>query len=593
MQDTIKNIEAKQKPKKLVPLRIRLIRAGLSMKPRTYYLLSCLAGVVGGFIVLVTGSSPLVSLLAAFACGVGLPRWILARMIKRRQAKFLLEFANSIDIIVRGIKSGLAFSDCMQIIARESPEPVRSEFADLIEQQKVGVPLSGAFERMYERMPLQEVNFFAIVIAIQNQIGGNLAEVLSNLAQVLRDRYRVQAKVRAFSAEAKASATIIGALPPLVILAMFFTSPDYISILWHDKLGNIMLIGSAIWMFIGVLVMRKMINFDYYGRAMTSLMRYLLDPQFVVMALAAVAAFATITSFVLPLLSGDRLDSRMKYVAGERERLRAENMARLAEGQYQGKLRTEPKTFMKRVVNQLNLRKALETDATRERLKMAGLRGQAPVVAFLFFRAILPVATFGLTFFYLVFLNAYHLAPLLNLGLSIIGAYVGFYLPNIFISNLIVRRQKSIKRVFPDSLDLLLICVQAGMSVELAMNKVASEIGSRSVELAEEFSLTTAELSYLPERRQAYENLGMRTGIAVVRAVGTSLIQAERYGTAIGQALRVLAKETREMRMAEAEKKAAALGPKLTVPMILFFLPVLFIVIMGPAFIQVMAIRGR
>ena len=323
---------------------------------------------------------------------------------------------------------------------------------------------------------------------------------------------------------------------------------------------------------------------------MTSLMRYLLDPQFVVMALAAAAAFATITSFVLPLLSGDRLASRMKYAAGERERLRVESMARLAEGQV--KLRTQPKTYMQRVVKHLNLRKALETDSTRERLRMAGLRGQAPVVAFLFFRAVLPVATFGLTFFYLVFLNAYHLAPLLNLCLSIIAAYVGFYLPNVFISNLIMRRQTSIKRVFPDSLDLLLICVQAGMSVELAMNKVANEIGIRSLELAEEFSLTTAELSFLPERRQAYENLGRRTGLAVVRAVGTSLIQAERYGTAISQALRVLALETREKRMAEAEKKAAALGPKLTVPMILFFLPVLFIVIMGPAVIQIMAIRG-
>ena len=263
VQESIKNIEAKQNPKKLVPVRIRLIRAGLSMKPRGYYLLSCLTGLLGGFVVLVTGSSPLVSLLAAFACGFGLPRWILRSMTRRRQAKFLLEFANSIDIIVRGIKSGLALSDCLQIIARESPEPVRGEFADLIEQQRVGVPLSDAFERMYERVPLQEVNFFAIVIAIQNQIGGNLAEVLSNLAQVLRDRFRVQAKVRAFSAEAKASAAIIGALPPLVILAMFLTSPDYISILWHDKLGNIMLIGSAIWMLIGVLVMRKMINFDY------------------------------------------------------------------------------------------------------------------------------------------------------------------------------------------------------------------------------------------------------------------------------------------------------------------------------------------
>jgi len=325
---------------------------------------------------------------------------------------------------------------------------------------------------------------------------------------------------------------------------------------------------------------------------MNSLMRYVLDPQFVVMVLAAVAAFATVTSFVLPYLSGDRLDARMKYVGGERERLRAERMARLAEDQRQGRLRKEPKSFMKRVVEQLNLRKALETDATRERLKMAGLRGQAPVVAFLFFRATLPVATFGLVFFYLFFVNSYDLAPLVRLGLSIGGAYLGFYLPNIFISNLIQRRQKSIRRAFPDSLDLLLICVQAGMSVEAAMNKVAGEIGGRSLELAEEFSLTTAELSYLPERRQAYENFGKRTGIAVVRAVGTSLIQAERYGTAVGQALRVLAKESRDMRMAEAEKKAAALPPKLTVPMILFFLPVLFVVILGPAAMQVMAIRG-
>ena len=263
VQDTIKNIEAEQKTKKRVPLRTRLIRAGLSMKPRRYYLLSILTGVVGGFIVLATGSSPLVSLFVAFACGVGLPRGILSRMIKRRQAKFLLEFANAIDIIVRGIKSGLPLSDCMQIIARESPEPVRNEFIDLVEQQKIGVPLSRTFERMYERMPLQEVNFFAIVIAIQAQTGGNLAEALSNLAQVLRDRHRLQAKVRAFSAEAKTSAIIIGALPPCVMLLVFLTSPDYISILWHDKLGNIMLIGSAIWMFIGVLVMRKMINFDF------------------------------------------------------------------------------------------------------------------------------------------------------------------------------------------------------------------------------------------------------------------------------------------------------------------------------------------
>jgi tight adherence protein C len=324
---------------------------------------------------------------------------------------------------------------------------------------------------------------------------------------------------------------------------------------------------------------------------MSTLMRYLLDPQFVVMALAAIAAFATVTSFVGPLLSGDRLGSRMKYVASERERLRAERLMQLSEEQR--RLRKEPKSFMKRVVEKLNLRRALETEGTRERLKMAGFRGQAPVIAFLFFRAILPVIGFGLVFFYLFFVSDHHLAPLVRLGLSIGGAYFGFYLPNIFVTNLIQRRQKSIKAVFPDSLDLLLICVQAGMSIESAMNKVANEIGARSIELAEEFGLTTAELSYLPERRQAYENLGKRTGLAAVRAVGTSLIQAERYGTAISQALRVLAKESREMRMAEAEKKAAALPPKLTVPMILFFLPVLFIVILGPAAIQVLHIMHR
>ncbi|HXG78124.1 MAG TPA: type II secretion system F family protein [Methyloceanibacter sp.] len=263
VQDTIKNIEAKQKAKKRVPLRIRLVRAGLSIKPRTFYLLSVLAGVFGFLIVLITGSSPIVSLLVGFACTFGLPRWILSVITKNRQAKFLREFANAIDIIVRGIKSGLPLADCLQIIATESPEPVRSAFVDLVEQQRIGVPLSRAFERMYERMPLQEVNFFAIVIAIQAQTGGNLAEALTNLSQVLRDRYRLQAKVRAFSAEAKVSAMIIGSLPPIVMLLLLVSSPDYISLLWTEELGNLLLIGSAIWMTIGIFVMRKMIKFDY------------------------------------------------------------------------------------------------------------------------------------------------------------------------------------------------------------------------------------------------------------------------------------------------------------------------------------------
>lgn len=321
---------------------------------------------------------------------------------------------------------------------------------------------------------------------------------------------------------------------------------------------------------------------------MEGLIDFVTDPRAMVVLLTAIAAFATVASLIMPYFAGDRFGARMKYVSSERDKLRAERAAAMADEQRQARLRREPKSFMKQVVENFKLSKALETEATRDRLKMAGFRGQAPVVAFLFFRAALPFAGFAVAFMYLFFVNDFGLPTIARLGLSIGGAYLGFYFPDIFISNLIQRRQKSITSVFPDSLDLLLICVQAGMSVEAAMNKVAQEIGPRSIELAEEFSLTTAELSYLPERRLAYENLGKRTGLAPVKAVGTSLIQAERYGTAVSEALRVLAQESRDMRMSLAEKKAAALPPMLTVPMIVFFLPVLFVVIIGPAAIQVM-----
>jgi tight adherence protein B len=263
VQDTIKDIEEKQKAKKRVSLRVKLTRAGFNIKPRTYYILSVLTGFVGGLVILASGMSLVVALLVAFACGFGLPRWFVSRQIKKRQLKFLTEFANAIDIIVRGIKSGLPLHDCMQVIAAEAPEPVRSEFADLVEQQNVGVPLAKAFERLHDRMPLQEVSFFAIVVAIQAQTGGNLAEALGNLSGVLRDRYRLQAKVRTYSAEAKASAMIIGVLPPLVMLGVYFASPDYISLLWTTDLGKIMLMGCGMWMLTGILVMRKMINFEY------------------------------------------------------------------------------------------------------------------------------------------------------------------------------------------------------------------------------------------------------------------------------------------------------------------------------------------
>jgi tight adherence protein C len=229
----------------------------------------------------------------------------------------------------------------------------------------------------------------------------------------------------------------------------------------------------------------------------------------------------------------------------------------------------------------------LENEVIKEKLRQAGFRGQAPIYTFIFFRFVMPPIVFLVLLFYFYVINSLGLATMSRIAVASAGAFAGFYLPNLFVQNVIARRQESIQKAFPDALDLLLICVESGMSIEAAFAKVAAEIGDQSVELAEELSVTTAELSYLQERRKAYENLALRTGLPGVKAVVTSLIQAERYGTPIGQSLRVMAQENRDMRMAQAEKKAASLPPKLTVPMITFFLPVLFCVILGPAAIKV------
>jgi tight adherence protein C len=311
----------------------------------------------------------------------------------------------------------------------------------------------------------------------------------------------------------------------------------------------------------------------------------LMQPQIAVTLLAAIAAFATALTVLMPVLNRDRLDARMQVMATERDKMRAARLAELSKKDGQGRLRSAPKGFMQEIVDRFNLRSVFDSEEVRDRLKMAGLRGQAPLVTYMFFRVAMPVIVAVLALGYLLLDHDYPLV--VNLGLSLGAGYIGFYLPNFFVQNLVQRRQTSISNAFPDSLDMLLICVQSGMSTEAAFQKVAGEVGATSLELAEELSLTTAELSYLQDRRQAFENLGKRTGIPGIKAVATALIQAERYGTPVGQALRVMARENRDMRMSEAEKKAAALPPKLTVPMIVFFLPVLFVVILGPAIIQV------
>jgi tight adherence protein B len=207
--------------------------------------------------------SPFISLAAIFAGGLGLPRWVLSFLTKKRQAKFTNEFANAIDVVVRGVKSGLPLNECLGIIARESPSPIREEFQEIVEQSRVGVPLAECFERTMQRMPLAEVKFFAIVIGIQQQAGGNLSEALGNLSGVLRDRKRLAMKVGALSAEAKASAMVLGALPFLVMSMVYLTTPTYMMLLFTSRVGQFMLVAAAFWMTMGILVMRKMINFKY------------------------------------------------------------------------------------------------------------------------------------------------------------------------------------------------------------------------------------------------------------------------------------------------------------------------------------------
>jgi tight adherence protein C len=280
----------------------------------------------------------------------------------------------------------------------------------------------------------------------------------------------------------------------------------------------------------------------------------------------------------------------MKSVAVERNKIRARERERLARGD-RVELRQSPKAYMQYIVEQLNLREWLGEEHARTLLIRAGYRGQAPYIGFLFFRMLAPIGMFAFAMVYIFLILKLEQPLFVKLAMAIAAAWLGMRIPTLFIRNRIARRQLSVRRAFPDALDLLLICVESGMSIEAALKKVSQEIIGQSIPLAEELTLTTAELSYLQERRQAFDNLAKRTDLEGVKAVCTALIQAERYGTPIGTALRVLSQEIRDMRMAEAEKKAAGLPPKLTVPMILFFLPVLFVVILGPAAIQVMAIK--
>ena len=263
IENTLKEFDDRHKKSKSVPLSVRISQAGLFWSKRQFFLVSGGIGVAMFLFGLLTGGGMLVAAALAFAGALGLPRWLLSFLKKRRESRFLDSFPDAVDIIVRGVKAGLPLLDCLKMITIEAPEPTKSEFRAIVETQAIGMPLGEACGKLYENMPVAEANFFGIVIFIQQKSGGNLAEALGNLSRVLRDRKKMKAKIQAMSMEAKASAAIIGALPVAVMLLVYITSPQYISLLWTEPLGRVMLAASIIWMSMGVLVMKKMINFDF------------------------------------------------------------------------------------------------------------------------------------------------------------------------------------------------------------------------------------------------------------------------------------------------------------------------------------------
>jgi tight adherence protein C len=313
--------------------------------------------------------------------------------------------------------------------------------------------------------------------------------------------------------------------------------------------------------------------------------RTLTDPANIAAALAAGACFATVLTLASPMFAENRLGSRLKEVAKKREELRKKSRAELAKNSG-GLQHKSANQFAKNLVDKLNLQKNLADDTLTDKLIRAGLRGNAAQTMFYFYRAALPIG-FGIAALFYVLVLGGTMSFQMKMIAVVGGVAFGYYAPNIYLANMAQKRRDNIMRSFPDSLDMMLICVESGMSIEMALQRVGNEIAAASVELAEEFALTCAELSYLPERRMAYENLARRTDHAGVKSVAMALTQAEKYGTPVGNALRVMAKENRDLRLNEAEKKAASLPPKLTVPMIVFFLPVLLAVIIGPAIIQV------
>ena len=311
------------------------------------------------------------------------------------------------------------------------------------------------------------------------------------------------------------------------------------------------------------------------------------DTRFIAFLLAALGCAATVLMVFVPLLQTDNLSRRIKAVSSERERIRMREREKLAASQSKSQLRVKPSTMLKSLVDALNLTSWLSTETAKETLARAGFRGAGAEYVFVTFRLVAPIVFAMLAAVY-IFIIAKWTQPLaMRIGFVMFAMYLGVKAPEIYLRNATTKRQRSLERAFPNMLDLMLICAESGMSIEHTVRKVSAEVGVESIDMAEELTLLAAEMSYLQDRRTAFENFNARTGLESIRALSTVLIQSERYGTPLGAALRVLSQESRDQRMTAAEKKAASLPPTLTVPMILFFLPGLFVAILTPAAIQI------
>jgi tight adherence protein B len=263
VEGSLKDLEARRQKEKSIPLSVRISQAGLTLSAQKFMVISGVLAAVCFAITFLAGGGLIAAVGMAFAAGFGLPRWALSFLKARREKAFLLALPDAVDVIVRGIKAGLPLFESIKVVASDAPEPLKGEFLAIIETQAIGMPLGDACARLYERMPVPEANFFGIVIAIQQKSGGNLSEALGNLSKVLRDRKKMKEKIQAMSMEAKASAGIIGSLPPIVMLLVYLSTPEYISLLWTNPTGQLMLVACLVWMSIGIFVMKRMINFDF------------------------------------------------------------------------------------------------------------------------------------------------------------------------------------------------------------------------------------------------------------------------------------------------------------------------------------------